>query len=119
MTNTEAVMNLLRKVPLFANLKAEERFALSKRKNGGWRLAKCSLRGRGACGAFLCSPRGRNERVERTRPPRYRLRSQQTRRVFWRSPDKLLPVLSLVAADRFDVFTIPDFHANFLLYLKI
>ena len=67
MTDTETVMNLLRKVPLFASLKDEDKVCIEETEE--WRLpaGEMLFRGREARGAFLCSPRGRDRRLEETR----------------------------------------------------
>ena len=44
MTDSEAEMNLLRKVPLFANLKDEDKVCIEEKKNGGFPLVECSFR---------------------------------------------------------------------------
>ena len=60
MTDSEAVMNLLRKVPLFANLKDEDKVCIEETEE--WRLpaGEMLVQEGQQRGAFLCSPRGRN-----------------------------------------------------------
>ncbi len=67
MTDTETVMNLLRKVPLFASLKDEDKVCIEETEE--WRLPAGEMlfqEGR-ARGAFFCAPRGRNQRLEKPR----------------------------------------------------
>ena len=70
MTDTEAVMNLLRKVPLFANLKDEDKVCIEETEE--WRLPAGEMlveEGKHA-EVFLCAPGRRNQRVEKTRRPK-------------------------------------------------
>ena len=66
MTDSEAVMNLLRKVPLFANLKDEDKVCIEEAKNGSFPVVKCSFRKGKHAEHFFCSSRGRDRRLEKT-----------------------------------------------------
>ena len=56
MTDTETVMNLLRQVPLFANLKDEDKVCIEETEE--WRLpaGEILVKAGEARGAFLCAP---------------------------------------------------------------
>ena len=56
MTDSEAVMNLLRKVPLFANLKDEDKVCIEETEE--WQLPEGELLVKAGepRGAFFCAP---------------------------------------------------------------
>ena len=56
MTDTETVMNLLRQVPLFANLKDEDKVCIEETEE--WRLSEGELlvKAGEAGGEFFCAP---------------------------------------------------------------
>ena len=67
MTDSETVMNLLRKVPLFANLKDEDKVCIEETEEWLLPAGETLFQEGQHAEHFLCSSRGRDRCLEETR----------------------------------------------------